>query len=139
MARRYSKYTDYEILAAIASQPNFTAAADILGVNRKTVMACAKRHGVTHNGKRRLPDISEKVFSKKDKRDGNLRTYIRKYSLMEEVCAECGLSDEWNDKPLVLQLDHIDGDPTNDLKENLRWLCPNCHSQTETFCGRNKK
>ena len=41
--------------------------------------------------------------------------------------------------PLVLQLDHNDGDNTNNLPDNLRWLCPNCHSQTKTFAGKNAK
>jgi hypothetical protein len=49
------------------------------------------------------------------------------------TCIECKLSDEWNEKPLRLQLDHIDGNPDNNFPENLRLLCPNCHSQTETF------
>lgn len=44
-----------------------------------------------------------------------------------------------NGEPLTLQLDHIDGDNTNNLQENLRILCPNCHSQTDTWSGRNQK
>lgn len=52
-------------------------------------------------------------------------------------CAECGI-ESWNGKSLTLQLDHIDGNPHNHLLSNLRLLCPNCHSQTDTFCGRNK-
>jgi len=47
-------------------------------------------------------------------------------------CA-CGLKDEWNGKPIVLQIDHISGDWLDNRAENLRFLCPNCHSQTETF------
>jgi 5-methylcytosine-specific restriction endonuclease McrA len=52
-------------------------------------------------------------------------------------CAECGLTNSWRGKTLSLQLDHIDGDGTNNSLGNLRWLCPNCHSQTETFSGKN--
>lgn len=51
-------------------------------------------------------------------------------------CALCGIST-WNEKPLTLQLDHIDGDHQNRVLENWRLLCPNCHSQTDTFCGKN--
>jgi len=51
-------------------------------------------------------------------------------------CSECGI-DSWNEKPIVLELDHIDGDNRNNLPVNLRLLCPNCHSQTPTFRGRN--
>ena len=48
-------------------------------------------------------------------------------------CLFCGLGPEWQGKPLVLHMDHIDGNRKNNKEENLRWLCPNCHSQTETF------
>ncbi len=54
-----------------------------------------------------------------------------------EQCLLCGLSSEWNGKKLVLQIDHIDGDFLNNNKENLRFLCPNCHSQTENFGRKN--
>lgn len=50
----------------------------------------------------------------------------------------CGI-DKWLDKELVLHLDHIDGNRKNYKRENLRFLCPNCHSQTKTYCrGTNK-
>ena len=55
------------------------------------------------------------------------------------TCEECGQLPTWNGKSLVLQLDHKDGDRFNDCEDNLRFLCPNCHSQTPTFAGRNRK
>jgi hypothetical protein len=54
-----------------------------------------------------------------------------------DKCTECGQESTWNNKPLMLQLDHIDGDSDNNNINNLRLLCPNCHTQTETF-GNNK-
>ncbi len=51
----------------------------------------------------------------------------------EEVCEICGQDPAWNGKPLRLPIDHVDGDNTNNQPENLRFLCPNCHSQTETY------
>lgn len=65
---------------------------------------------------------------------------IKKY-LLEDLhipnkCAICSLS-EWRGKPLTLELDHIDGNSSNNELENLRLLCPNCHSQTETFRGKS--
>ena len=49
-----------------------------------------------------------------------------------KVCEKCGLT-EWLGDRIVLHLDHVDGDRTNNLKENLRFLCPNCHQQTPTW------
>ena len=59
--------------------------------------------------------------------------------ILEYRCDKCGNGGEWNNKILMLQLDHINGIRNDHRKENLRFLCPNCHSQTETFSGRNKK
>lgn len=61
---------------------------------------------------------------------------IKKFSLLDYQC-ECGLKDTYNGKHLVLQLDHINGIRNDHRLENLRFLCPNCHSQTDTYCGRN--
>ena len=54
-----------------------------------------------------------------------------------EKCSDCGIGNVWNLKPIRLQIDHINGDHLDNRFENLRYLCPNCHSQTLTFAGRN--
>lgn len=63
---------------------------------------------------------------------------LRRVLLRERsyCCSVCGI-DSWQGMPLVLQVDHIDGSAANNTRENLRWLCPNCHSQTPTFGRRN--
>lgn len=55
------------------------------------------------------------------------------------ACAICALGPEWNGSPLALQIDHINGDSADNRRENLRFLCPNCHSQTETFAGKRTR
>ncbi len=54
-------------------------------------------------------------------------------------CASCGMGPQWNSLPLVLHVDHINGDYSDCRQANLRFLCPNCHSQTDTFAGRGKR
>lgn len=66
------------------------------------------------------------------------RNFFRRY-LTETYgykCSCCGI-DEWNGKELVLEIDHIDGIPDNNEPQNLRFICPNCHSQTDTYKGKN--
>ena len=66
--------------------------------------------------------------------------YIRQYIAKAQsgCCAICGGASTWLDLPLVLVLDHIDGDATNNRRENLRLVCPNCDSQLATFKNRNR-
>lgn len=59
--------------------------------------------------------------------------------LLENMCSICGINNEWNGKSLVLHLDHVNGVNNDNRLENLRVLCPNCHSQTSTYAGRNMK
>lgn len=68
----------------------------------------------------------------------DLKGKLIKNKLLEDKCSECGLKDQWNGKLLVLQIDHINGEHDDNRIENLRLLCPNCHSQTDTFCGKHK-
>jgi hypothetical protein len=53
------------------------------------------------------------------------------------ACSSCGIGQEWMGHKLVLQIDHINGRHNDNRQTNLRFLCPNCHSQTDTFCVRN--
>lgn len=54
------------------------------------------------------------------------------------ACVRCGTGDTWQGKRLVLEIDHINGDRLDNRLENLRYLCPSCHSQTPTFANRSR-
>jgi hypothetical protein len=62
----------------------------------------------------------------------SLKIKLLKLNIFERACAICGLAD-WQNQPLTLQMDHVDGNRLNNNLDNLRLLCPNCHSQTITF------
>lgn len=55
------------------------------------------------------------------------------------VCARCGNPGSWNGQAMTLQIDHVNGDWRDNRRQNLRYLCPNCHAITDTWCGRNRR
>ena len=63
---------------------------------------------------------------------------LQQENIIPYQCNLCGLTNEWNNRQLSLHLDHINGINDDHRLENLRFICPNCHSQTPTYCGRNK-
>jgi hypothetical protein len=67
-----------------------------------------------------------------------LKRRLIREGILRYECYECGIF-MWRGKKISLQLDHINGIHNDHRIENLRFLCPNCHSQTETYCGKNKK
>lgn len=94
--------------------------------------ASKKGRGKGH-GFVRLPD--SEWFVNGTRRQG---PYTRKrlvHNGVPDECSICGIGPEWNGNPLTLQIDHIDGDRWNNLIENVRILCPNCHTQTDTYAN----
>ena len=82
---------------------------------------------------------SEMLLRENCKHNRNcLRRFIIKNKLLPYKCAICGAL-EWNGKTLSLELDHINGINNDNRLENLRFLCPNCHSQTTTYGSRNQQ
>lgn len=83
---------------------------------------------------------NEDYFRKGVKRSGShLKKRLLDDGHLQDECAVCGLKPEWNNKPLVMQVDHINGDNLDNRLENLRLICPNCHSQTTSFAGKRFK
>ena len=93
-------------------------------------------HFVTHKkGQKRT---KENVFIKNSTADQTvLRSFFKKEDV-EYICSICGQKPFWNEKPMSLVLDHIDGDNKNDELSNLRWVCPNCNIQLPTTSRRKQ-
>jgi hypothetical protein len=68
---------------------------------------------------------------------GSLKKRLLESGILQNRCSECKQEPEWNDKKLVLVLDHVNGISDDHRLMNLRLLCPNCNSQMPTFCGRH--
>jgi 5-methylcytosine-specific restriction endonuclease McrA len=66
-----------------------------------------------------------------------LKARLVKLGLLVEACATCGAS-EWRGRPLSVELHHVNGDGSDNRLENLQLLCPNCHSLTDSWGGRNR-
>lgn len=121
------------------------------GGNYKTLYSKIKEWSINTNhftgaawnqGKKFIPfgktyNLIDVLIENSPYKNGNsLKKRLFKEGLKTKECEECGI-DKWNDKEIVLELEHINGDNTDNRMENLKILCPNCHSQTPTF--RNKK
>jgi rubrerythrin len=98
---------------------------------------CSPECCAEHHHKERYKDFLDHPENYK-RADYSPRSF-KKDILNEQggVCAICGCKPEWNGKPLVFILDHIDGHASNNSRANLRMICPNCDTQLDTFKGRN--
>jgi hypothetical protein len=144
------KVTDEQIMEAALSSKSATSAAAKLGIKYETFRVHAKRLGVFLSnpsgkgirkpkkdglGKISLTDILEGKHPQYQSNKLRQRLFLEGFK--EKKCERCGIS-EWLGKPLSLELDHKDGNCYNHNLQNLQILCPNCHSQTDTFRGKNK-
>lgn len=82
-------------------------------------------------------DIEDYLSNKFPISSFKLKLRLLKEDRLIPKCSRCGLT-EWLDSPIPLELDHIDGNHSNNQLDNLRLLCPNCHALTPTHAGKNK-
>lgn len=67
-----------------------------------------------------------------------LRGYVERHNILEYKCVNCGCDGNWQGGKISLEIDHENGDNTDNTIDNLRYLCPNCHALTDTYRGKNK-
>lgn len=141
-------WTDEQLIEAVKTSTSRLEVMDKLGLKRPGNKDVFKR-----NIERLQLDTSHfhrspKSYRRKEYTNEELFCYnseasfatIRKRVIKENIiiykCNICNINI-WNNKPITLRLDHIDGDNKNHCLNNLRWLCPNCDSLQETYSGRN--
>lgn len=149
---KYKNYTDEEFIEAWNNSKSKRQVMIKLnlapvGGNYRTVTRKAERLGLSSEhmtGKgwnlgnsAIVVDIAEYLNNKKPILSYALKKRLFKEKILEEKCSNCGIT-EWMGQPAPLELDHIDGNNSNNSLDNLRILCPNCHAQTDTYRGKNK-
>lgn len=97
-----------------------------------------EEHLIRSSHCRKIPLEEILIENSKYTNNERLKSRLIKEGLLTYVCEECDNNGIWLDKELTLQLDHVNGIRTDNRLFNLRFLCPNCHSQTSTFGGKNK-
>lgn len=153
---RYQNYTIEQVREAIRTSFSWRETIFKLGLNgdggsnNQTFKKIAKEHNFDYShfkgtgwskGKQsfNLIPLNELLIKGKIVKSLALKKRLIKEGLLEEKCCKCGLGPEWNGIRLELQLDHEDGDNCNNELCNLRIICPNCHTQTPTYCRKKNK
>ena len=143
--------SDDEIISVAKAAKSASAAAATLGIQYGTYRSHAKRLGVfktnqSGKGERKPKTEGSGKLPIKDILDGKypqyqsnkLRKRLFEEGYKERKCEVCGII-EWNGKSLSFECEHINGDSADHRLNNLMIICPNCHSQTDTYKGKNAK
>ncbi|HEY2159853.1 MAG TPA: helix-turn-helix domain-containing protein [Solirubrobacteraceae bacterium] len=135
-AVEFSKRYDWEAIRDFYdSGHSMTECIAVFGFSRNAWWDAIRR-GVISPRPRLEPIESVLKRGKRGSRH-HVKLRLIKAGIKERRCEQCGCS-EWQGKTLSLELHHINGDGTDNRLDNLELLCPNCHSQTDTWGGRNK-
>ncbi len=112
----------------------------------ETLESYLKKIGITYQGNKGLKGkrigvgkLSAEEYAKRVYVSAHkLKLRLLSEGIKKHQCEVCGIT-EWNGKPVPIELDHIDGNHFNNNFDNLRIICPNCHAQTDTNSGKNRK
>ena len=151
--KRYS-YSETELREAVKSSGGIRQVLNKLGLkeaggNYETTKRRIQFYGIDtshfhgkvwNKGQIIGPKNPIETYLKENKvvQSNNLKKRLLKENIKQYKCECCGIT-EWMGQPTPLELDHINGVKTDNRLENLRLLCPNCHAQTSTYRGKNKK
>jgi len=141
-----TKCSDDEFIKICQSSVSMSEACVKLGLHFNTFKTRAKKLGCyqPNQGGRNIHKPKAKKIDTSTIISGGypqfqtfkLKKRLIAENILQNVCSNCGI-DSWNNKPIMLELHHKDGVRSNHNLENLQLLCPNCHSQTETFRAKN--
>jgi hypothetical protein len=110
------------------------------GLDTSHFLGCRVNSGSSHIGgpRKLLPDEVLVANRTKTLKESVIRLRRALDAIgRPRICRDCGVGEVWNKKPLTLQIEHINGNNLDNRRENLTYLCPNCHTQTLTWGSRN--
>ena len=152
MSRRKVEVPNDLVISSVRDTNSLAEAAKLAGVSYQTFARRAAGLGIQGNPalkgvskpwtdarKNRLL-LEELLTNKKSAASSTVKAKLFAAGLKKNECEECGIS-EWQGKRIACHLDHTNGNNKDNRLENLKILCPNCHSQTPTYCrgqGKNK-
>ena len=137
------KWRSIELAHIVKESKSFREVGDKIKVSRITAknLIHESKIDISHfRVARGRPDPTEKYLVKGNiKRYATIKKIILERDILKYICDECNQGPIWNGKELILELHHINGDPCDNRVENLKFVCPHCHSQTKTYKGKNSK
>ena len=137
----YSRYSNKELKSIIAECNTISQIVTVLKLHRcyhNNIKKFILDNKISIDHFTSTYDMNEPIVINKQSYHGIKKKLLANGTLINK-CAICNLDGIWNNKPIVLQLDHINGNHYDNTISNLRILCPNCHTQTNTFGVKNTK